>query len=401
MLKIKSAPTSDTSITSSQYHAYNPYTTSFNYNDEIRIAIQQQDLCVLPHESFLYLSGTVVRRQDLGDNAVIPTWQKNHAFFLFENIRYELNGIEIDRSKNVGITSTLKGYMSIPRKQHEAIQFTSFEKDGTVTGQFSYCIPLKYLLGFAEDYKKIIMNMKHELILNRSRNDLNCFLGAAGAVDAFYITLEQVQWRIPHIKVDDYTKLQLLKTIDDNKSIQMAFRSWELFEYPALPQTTQHVWSIKSSNHVQKPRYVIFSMQTGRNGVITEDSTYFDHCSLTNIKLYLNSENYPYEKILTNFGNNQSAILYHMYSKFQESYHHDRNELPDPMLKPIEIATQKTLFVIDCSRQNESVKNSIIDIRLEFESSANIPANTKGYCLILHDNLISYNPYTSIVSKNV
>lgn len=398
MLKIKSNPSSDTSITSFQYHAYNPYTTSYNNNDEIRIAIQQQDLYVLPHESFIYIEGTVARRTGLQEEQVNPPWSKNHAFFLFDDIRYELNGIEIDRCKNVGITSSIKGYLSIPKKQLDSVKSSSFLQDGRVSSKFSYCIPLKYVLGFAEDYKKIVLNMKHEIILNRSRNDVNCFLGAH---DALTIAIDKIQWRVPHVKVDDYTKLQLLKCIDENKSIHMAFRSWELFEYPTLPEINRHIWTIKSTNNLQRPRYIIFAMQTNRLNVINQDASSFDHCAVKNIKLYLNSDCYPYENLHLDFAQNQMSILYQMYSKFQESYHHDRHEMSDPLITPLELCVGKTLFVFDCSRQNESIKNSIVDIRLELDTENNIPANTRGYCLILHDNLVSYNPYTSIVSKNI
>ena len=37
--------------------------------------------------------------------------------YLFDEIRYELNGIEIDRCKNVGITSTIKDYISLTHGQ--------------------------------------------------------------------------------------------------------------------------------------------------------------------------------------------------------------------------------------------------------------------------------------------
>ncbi|KYM77674.1 hypothetical protein ALC53_11684 [Atta colombica] len=43
-----------------------------------------------------------------------------------------------------------------------------------------------------------------------------------------------------------------------------------------------------------------------------------------------------------------------------------------------------TLVTIDCSRQNEFVKNDTMDIRLEFEFKENVTANTTAYCLILH-----------------
>ena len=33
--------------------------------------------------------------------------------FIFDEIRYELNSVEIDRNKNVSITSTLKNYVTV------------------------------------------------------------------------------------------------------------------------------------------------------------------------------------------------------------------------------------------------------------------------------------------------
>ena len=402
MLKIKSNHSSDTSITSMQYHAYNPYTPTFNNNDEARISIQQQDLYLLPHDSFIYIEGTVRRGAGLAAELVNPAFNGNQGFFLFDEIRYELNGVEIDRCKNVGITSLMKGLPSLAKHNTESLWISSFGFNVAVlpNGAFSYCIPLKYILGFAEDYKKIVMNMKHELILIRSRNDLNCFLGIN---NNYTMRIDKIQWRIPHVKVDDYTKLQLLKHIESNQSIQMAFRSWDLFEYPTLPQVQKTIWSIKTSNNLQKPRYIIFGMQTNRNGVITQDNTLFDHCNMSQVKLYLNSECYPYENMTVDFAHQKASLLYHEFIKFRESYyHHDRIDMnATPYVSLVSFYDHYPLVVFDCSRQVESVKNSSVDILLEIESRQNIPANTRAFCLIIHDNIVSYNPFTSVVTKYV
>lgn len=395
MLKIKSNISSDSSITGMEYHAYNPYTTAFGNNDEIRIAIQQQDLYVLPSESFIYIEGRVTTINPLNPNS---EWSPNHAFFMFDDIRYELNGIEIDRCKTVGITTTMKGVMSIEKSGSQSATLSSFARSGDVSENFSYCLPLKMIFGFAEDYKRIIMNMKHELILIRSRNDLNCFMGGH---DNNRIELSKIQWRIPHIQVDDYVKLQLLKQIDENKSIPMSYRSWDLYEYPELPQNQRNVWAIKTSNNLHKPRYVIFGLQTNRNAVIATHAGMFDHCNLSQVKLYLNSVCYPYENTTINFAQRKTSLLYQMYCKFQESYYHDRTGSADPLLTWDEFIDQCPLFVFDCSRQNEALKNSLVDIRIEYEANANIIANTRAYCLVIHDNIITYNPYTNIVAKSI
>lgn len=49
ILDVHSAGHHDDTITNIQHHIYNPYTTTFNNNEETRITIQQQDLYVWPH----------------------------------------------------------------------------------------------------------------------------------------------------------------------------------------------------------------------------------------------------------------------------------------------------------------------------------------------------------------
>jgi len=38
-------------------------------------------------------------------------------------------------------------------------------------------MPLNTLLGFCEDYKRVVVNARHELILIRARSDNNCLVG--------------------------------------------------------------------------------------------------------------------------------------------------------------------------------------------------------------------------------
>lgn len=401
ILNLKKSVVIDDSITGIQYHSYNPYTNSFNNNDEIRIAIQQQDIYILPCESYIYIEGTFTRRETVdAANAApaLPNLVNNGALFLFDEIRYELNGFEIDRCKNVGITSTMKGYVShIPNDYR--LKLTSWNNaDTPLTTNFNYCIPLNTILGFAEDYRSIIMNAKHELIITRSRNDMNVFVGDNDVAD---VNILKIQWRIPHIHVNDSEKLTLLKHIEKKQSILLGYRSWELYEYPTLPQTNKHIWSVKTSSQINKPRYLILGFQTNRNNVITSNTSQFDHCNITDVKVYLNSECYPYESLNVNFRRDQYALLYKMYADFQNSYYHGDREKNFPLLNLTEFKTIAPLIVIDCSRQNENLKKAIVDIRIEMQFSENIPAQTAAYCLIIHDNLITYNPYTNIVNKSI
>ncbi|XP_055307050.1 uncharacterized protein LOC129571300 [Sitodiplosis mosellana] len=275
-------------ITSIQHHAYNPYTNSFNNNDEIRIVIQHQDLYVLPHESYIYIEGRVLVDTAAADAEAaareVPNFVNNAAGFLFDEIRYELNGFPIDCCKNVGITSTLKGYASYKPSSMNRLHMAGWKKESNQPGSAGYinfCIPLKSIFGFAEDYRNIIMNAKHELILLRSRSDINCFVVANNLST---IQIDKIQWRIPHINVADAAKIKLLKVLDRQQPILLHFRTWELFEYPVLPTINNHIWSVKASSSLNTPRYIMVAFQTNRNNRIEADKSRYDHCALSYLK---------------------------------------------------------------------------------------------------------------------
>ena len=106
----------DDCIVKIETHTYNPFAnTTFGYSDEIRIPIQQQDLYTLPYESFLYVEGKLTKNKVVHDAHV--ALGNNCVAFIFDEIRYELNGVEIDRNRNLGITSTLKNYSVIQQKR--------------------------------------------------------------------------------------------------------------------------------------------------------------------------------------------------------------------------------------------------------------------------------------------
>ena len=116
------------------------------------------------------------------------------------------------------------------------------------------------------------------------------------------------------------------------------------------------------------------------------------------MKVYLNSQCYPYGNLNLNFGNAQLALLYEMYAHFQASYY---DKEAGPLLSCAEYRDHAPLIVIDCSKQCETVKSGAIDVRLEFECQANIPAHTAAYCLIIHDKVVEYNVLRSSVIRRV
>ena len=85
---------------------------------------------------------------------------------MFDEIRYELNGIEIDRSRNVGITSdSYKGLCNDSNEIAHNLHNAGFISNDTVKslmtddGYFNFCVSLNILLGFCEDYKRVVLTL--------------------------------------------------------------------------------------------------------------------------------------------------------------------------------------------------------------------------------------------------
>ncbi|XP_024874754.1 uncharacterized protein LOC112456452 [Temnothorax curvispinosus] len=240
------------------------------------------------------------------------------------------------------------------------------------------------------------------LILIRSRSDHNCVVDPKKTVPRDpakdpKITLLKVQWRMPHVALNDVTKLLLLRTLESGRFLSAGFRSWDLYEFPLLQSTTKHSWAVKAAPQLEKPRYVIFLLQTGRRNEFAGDASRFDHCALANVKLYLNSEFYPYDDVNVDFESDKFAVLYEMYAKFRGAYY--ENGRNDALTFPREFARVAPLAVIDCFRQNELVKSATVDVRIEFKNKENVPPKTTAFCLIVHDRVIEYSPLTNVVRK--
>lgn len=400
ILNIGGTVKSDDSIVKKEYHTYTPYTQSYGNNDEIRIAIQSQDLYVLPSESYILLEAAVTFTQPAqGQPALVPvSFVDSFIAFFFSEIRYELNGVEIDRSKNPGITSNLKRFAA-----HRFNNLVPLSRmyDGTVVAQRTYrfMLPLSSIFGFAEDYNKIVMNAKHELILVRSRNDANTYSGGDGATSYVNFNFRKVHWKIPHIQLSDHSKLRMLRYLDKKRIINLPFRSWELYEIPQLPGADKHIWSVKTATSLNKPRYIIVGFQTNRNNVATASSSQFDHCNVSDIKLFLNNDVFPYNNLDTNFGDSNYQELYASLLHIQLSYYQKNSVNPFAMTLPEFL--NRPLFAFDCSRSDDSLMNSTVDVRLEINSRANIPAGTSAFCLIIHDNIITYSPFDGVINKGI
>lgn len=412
-LNILQKVNTDSSIEAFNLHTYKSFNASnFGYNDEMRITVQSKDVLSIPHLSYLFIAGKVENKG--------PDFDYNGIAHLFYSLSYELNGVQLDKTNNVGAVSTLKSYLSITRDQELYFQSLGFSHEGTPyeecydadSGIIQILLPLRYLSGFFEDYTQLILNSVQELVLVRSKDDSNMFLVSPPAVvpvagaenvavlnPRFQVT--EISWKLPQIKVSDAVRVQLLNIIKQNRALSIPFRSWDFHEYPALPETTSHSWTIKSTNSLLRPRFIIVYFQTNRKHNFMSSCSGYDNINLEYFQLFLNEIAYPYEIPTINFQKKQHIILYHMFCSFYNAYYNTNSNCPIFNLK--NFVTKIPMICIDCSRQRDSnlskSNSGPINIRFDFRCSENVPKRTTANCLIIYDKWYTYYPFDGNVEQ--
>lgn len=393
----------DNRIVGEQEHSYYPQTTSFGYNDDIEITINQQDLFIDFHNAYLYLECELKVIDGAGDPQTngVCSLTNNAGAYLFDTISYELNGREIEKVRDPGTTSSLRGLLCYSSAETLTLQNAGWIADGSdsfptyndADKKFSLRVPLNFLFSVFHDYQRIITG-KHKIRLVRARNDTNCYISTGTSTAT--IDIRRIELKVKHIQPNDMIKLHLLQEINRNKIIQIPFRKWEFYELPSLRVSNKDLWNVKTSTNLERPRFVIVAFQTNRKDNSKATVAQFDHLNLINIRLWLNSEVYPFESQNFDFSKSQYTEAYQSYCDFQKNFYGKSTSCP---LINYSGFREKAIFVIDCSRQNEAIKSSTVDVKLEFESKEQFPNNTRCYCIIIHDKLIEYEGLTGLVRE--
>ena len=90
---------------------------------------------------------------------------------------------------------------------------------------------------------------------NTSTQRLQLLVG--NPVTESQVELFKVQWRMPHIVLNEINKLSMLRALKSGRYLSMRFCLWDLYECTLLQNTTKHSWAVKTATQLEKPRYII------------------------------------------------------------------------------------------------------------------------------------------------
>ena len=420
ILRITDPILSDDSIDKYEEFEYGPVAgTNLNSSGtDIRLAIETQDIFAHPSESFLIIEGRLVKANNnsYGNNDLI-TLTNNGIMHLFKRIRYDLLGQEIENIMNVGQATTMLGLLKYPDDFSKSkglnqlwYKDTTGVADGNNAGfsvrrnyiivnsdpkgSFSFKIPLKHIFGFCEDYDKVVYGLKHNLTLTRNDNNDAIFKSdqndAAGNPYADgKVVLSKVSWFMPHVTPADKDKMELYKIIERKEKIPVGYRMIQC-DSASIPQVTSFSWRLSVKSSPEVPRFIIVGFQTGKSNIQTENASTFNNVNVSNIYVMLNSMRYPTTDYNISFLAQKFSRVYGDVVEFRSKFFNMDELVSNPNITPADYKDLYPLFLFDVSKQSEKLKYSTTDIQIKMFFSANVPANTEAYAVIISDRLINF-----------
>ena len=194
---------------------------------------------------------------------------------------------------------------------------------------------------------------------------------------------------MPHITPSDMERMQLFKTIESKVSVPVAFRNRQC-DTITVPQSTTFSWRLSVKTSPERPRYIIFALQTNRDGDQEANPSIFDHCDLKNAYVMLNQERYPAVDYNLSFPNNQYSRVYRDAATFSQKFYGIDELITQSGIAPNDYKDLFPIFVFDVSKQSERLKSSVVDIQIKATFNTPVPAGTEAFAMVISDRLLTF-----------
>ena len=424
-----------------EYFEYSPDSEtleSLNGIREIRFNVEALSTFIHPHKSFLYFEGQILRDDnDQPFNAngapnaqgvAFPTddnvtLANEGILHLFSQMKYSINGQPIEDILNPAISSLMLGLLRYPddfSKSKGLMQcwfkddydggvddnenkgrfttknffFESYTNDvygRSKRGSFSFCIPLKHIFGFCDDYDKVMYGVNHGLSLFRKGDGTAIHrednaLGIGNLDVPAKVKLNKVKWCVPHVKPSLEIYNGLTEKIGQGANVKIGFKSRKVDEKSVDVNTTWS-WRVAVTSGNETPRFLILGFQLGNKADQFENPSVFYHCKVDHIHVKMLGRLYPSQAEVLEFEKNDYSKAYNNVANFRELYDGTPELFSHFGINPIDFKALYPLFVFNVSNQIPKTISAVVEVVFNVKFRVNPPANTTAYCLTISDKI--------------
>ena len=116
------------------------------------------------------------------------------------------------------------------------------------------------------------------------------------------------------------------------------------------------------------------------------------------MQVWLNHSIYPSVYMATNFTKERYAGVYKSFYDFASRYYGIDNLLAGSAVNPSIFKSLYPIHIFDVSKQSERFTEGVVDLTVRMEFSANVPANTQAYDLVISDRMLKFKSNGSKMS---
>ena len=349
------------------------------------------------------------------DNTHNITLANDGIMHLFSEMKYSINGQPIEDILNPAISSIMLGMLRYPDdfSKSKGLMQCWFKDDGrgrfvdndnigrlmrkiffyneniddlNDLGKFSFCIRLKHIFGFCDDYDKVMYGVNHGLSLFRKgdgtaiHREANT-LGALNVDLNAKVVLNRVKWCMPHVKPSLEIYNGLTEKIGKGENVKIGSKSRKVDE--KIVDSQNWSWRVAVTSGNETPRFLILGFQIGNKANQQENPSVFNNCNVDHIQVKMLGRLYPSQAEVLNFPANQYAKAFNNVAKFRELFDGTPELFSHFGINPIDFKNLYPLYVFDVSNQIPKTISSVVEVVFNVKFRANPAVNAAGAAQIV------------------
>ena len=108
------------------------------------------------------------------------------------------------------------------------------------------------------------------------------------------------------------------------------------------------------------------------------------------MQVWLKHSRYPSVDMATDFTKEQYAGVYKSFYDFASRFYGINNLMTGSGMSPAAFKSLYLIHVFDVLKQSERLTEGVVDLTAGMEFSANVPANTQAYALVISDRMLKF-----------
>lgn len=401
----------DDYIIRTQYKTYEPL-SEINFNRDggiITFEIEGSDSFLNVKNAKYIISGKYLKADDTEytpkSNVKLDD---NFVGFLFSQIEVTKNGSLIDQIENVGRSSIIKGCISYSLDGNGPTMSSGFESRFEGGGNFEAMGNLSNLcLGFFKDIRYPIFKGGIKIHFKRANNNDALFRWGSKPEDTpgvGKVNIVDFKIKVPLVEYQEMYKLQLineLTKLSQENNYKLNFKSWQCIDETNLSGKTFKRNIASTYRNIHNPLFAIVGFQTKGLETQLRKASVFDHCNVKNIWLEIDGQRYPQESLNLDWKNGKFILAYDMHMSYKKTFHKTHQELPLMYLTPTSFRDARTLYVLNLTRQPDSVSGNRNNIILNIEFNEDVPNGTICYICLVSTSSFTYDIVHNTIRKNI